>query len=368
MSNSKKILIILFILLFIAIGVFLVYNFLFKKTPPEKIPSEEVSYHYEENVPPAEKRIKTISKEPVVSPIIGNDNKIKYYSAINGNLWECDINGNNFKLVSSKNRKGLIKVLWSPNKTESILIFSINDKIKKYFYNYTTDRLKELSSNIKWIAFSPSGNKIAYQYIDEKSNNISIANPDGNNWQNILPTRIKDLIVEWPSSDKISIRTKPSGLAQSVLYTISVTDSSITKILTDIYGLSILWSPTGDKFIYSSTNNSGKNLTLNLRDKNGNISDLNIATLPEKCVWSVDDKTLYCAVPKILPNRAVLPDDYYKGLVSTSDEIWKINTQTKEKTLIIDTDYDVFSPLLSPYEKYLFFINKKNGYLYRLTL
>ena len=54
MSNSKKILIILFILLFIAIGVFLVYNFLFKKTPPEKIPTEEVAYYYEENVPPTE--------------------------------------------------------------------------------------------------------------------------------------------------------------------------------------------------------------------------------------------------------------------------------------------------------------------------
>jgi Tol biopolymer transport system component len=185
---------------------------------------------------------------------------------------------------------------------------------------------------------------------------------------------MKDLIVEWPSADQISIRTRPSGLAQSVLYTINPSTSDFQKVLSDIYGLTVLWSPSGEKILFSETDNNGHNLKLKVANKDGQIvKELDITTWPEKCVWSQDERIIFCAVPRGLPTTAIWPDDYYKGLFSTVDDFYKINLETNQKTLLVETEqtktgYDASQLILSPQEDYLIFVNKKDGLLYSLRL
>jgi len=57
---------------------------------------------------------------------------------------------------------------------------------------------------MRWITWSPSRDKIAYQFYNSQTgdNNISISNPDGSDWTIVFQTRMKDLIVEWPDPSK----------------------------------------------------------------------------------------------------------------------------------------------------------------------
>ncbi|GAJ16386.1 unnamed protein product, partial [marine sediment metagenome] len=97
--------------------------------------------------------------------------------------------------------------------------------------------------------------------------------------------------------------TKPSGLAQGVVYIIDLATDDFQKILGETYGLTALWSPLGDKLLFSETDNQGKNLKLKIADlAKSTIGELNFVTLPEKCVWGQDNRTLFCAVPKTIPN------------------------------------------------------------------
>jgi len=380
--SLKKILIILIILLTLIVGLLVVYNFFLKEpipsgtTPEGQLPQGEESVTGETR-PVSRAKIKAISQEPVLNPVVDGQ-KVKYYLKSNGNVFESNFDGSQSIRIFSNILSNLLQVLWSPNnKDEIIAIFEEDGLLKKYFYDYNTGISVSLDRNIRWITWSPIEDKIAYQYYDSQTedNNISIANPDGSQWTNIFTTRMKNLIVEWLSSDQVAIRTKPSGLAQSVVYTINPVTGDFQKIISEAYGLTVLWSPFGDKLLFSETDNQGKNLKLKIVDlTKSTIGELNFVTLPEKCVWSQDNRTLFCAVPKAISNLAVLPDDYYKERISFTDDFWIINLDTEEKIQIYLPEsgkaatYDAKELLLSPLEDYLLFINKKDDLLYSLEL
>jgi len=372
--NLKKILIILIILLVLIAGTLIAYNLFLKEKPESDSEPTVALTTTTESYTAGE--IKAISQEPVIGPAIDNKT-VKYYLASNGNVYKSDLDGTDKTRISSAILPNLIKILWSPDRNKVIAVFEENGLLKKYSYDYSTGISTLLNRKIRWLSWSPTQNKIAYQYYDSQTedNNIAIANPDGSQWTNVLQTRMKNLIVEWPASQLISIRTKPSGLAQSVIYTINLIDGDFKKILNETYGFTVLWSPLGNKFLFSETDAQGKNLKLKMADLDKQTTkELDIVTLPEKCVWSKDNRTIFCAAPKSIPAHITLPDDYYKGIISFSDDFWQFNLDTQEKTQILKEEneealaYDAKELLLSPLEDYLLFVNKKDGLLYSLGL
>ncbi|TSC53323.1 MAG: Uncharacterized protein LiPW39_335 [Parcubacteria group bacterium LiPW_39] len=385
--NTKKLFIIVLILLVLVAGTLLVYNLFLKDREAPALPGNGATVSPgvtptagvgggAAGGQPVVLKIKPISKEKVMAPTIGEDGKtVKYYSRLNSQVWESGFDGSGLKKISSVALTNLIKILWSPDKEKVIGIFSENDKIKKYFYDYTSNQSALLNERIGYIAWSPDSKKIAYQFTDAsgEQSNISLANPDGTGWKNIFKTRLDNLIVEWPSAEKISLRQPVSGLAQGILYAVNSQSGDFSKILSDIFGLNIRWSPKADKILYSSTDNRGRNPQINLTDERGaNFKDLKMSGLVDKCVWSYDDRTVYCALPQEISANATWPDDYYKGLVILADDFYKINLETNEKTKIAGSteqvSYDAQELFLSPKEDYLFFVNRADGLLYNLRL
>ncbi|MBU1102633.1 hypothetical protein KJ853_03195 [Patescibacteria group bacterium] len=392
--TSKKIFIIAIILLALVGATLLVYNLFFKESltseqpeasgslPPGRdngisssLPGGTTSQPGQ-SVSPADLKFKPISQEKVYGATIGEDGKtVKYFSRAIGNIFESDFNGASLKKISSVTLSGLIKAIWSPDKEKIIGIFSENNKTSKYTYDYSNGQSSVLNTDIGWIAWSPDSKKIAYHYVpgDSDEGNISVANPDGSNWKNIFKTRLADLIVEWPVKEKISIRTPASGLAQSLVFAINSESGDFAKILSDLYGLSIKWSPKADKILYSSTNSRGKNPALFLSDEKGAaVKDLKLSGLADKCVWSKDNRTIFCALPQEISANAVWPDDYYKGLIILKDDIYKINLETGEKIKITGSSpqfgFDAQDLFLAPKEDYLFFVNRGDGLLYSLKI
>ena len=388
-TNLKKILIVLVIVLILALIAFLVYNFFFKK-PAEEAGGPGGLPPGEEGTPPAggveeetttpnpELKIKSLSTERILAPTLSADRtKVIYYSAENGNVWQVAFDASDKVQISSTFLNNLVKIIWSPDKTKVISIYQDEaENITKNIYDYKTGKVYPLSSNIQEITWSPNSDKIAYQYTNEATgeNNISTANSDGTKWQNVFQIRMKNLNLDWIGS-QISFYEKPSGIAPGSLFLLNPLTKNLTKVLSDIYGLSVKWSPQKDRVLYSKTASGGKNISLYVAEKDGsNEANTTVSTLAEKCVWSQDNRTIFCAIPKNINEAAILPDDFYKGLFTADDEFWKINLDTGEKTALLQNwernneMYDAVDLFLSPLEDYLFFVNKKDGLLYSVEL
>jgi len=382
----RKILIVLITFLIIVLIGLLVYSILFKN-PFEKeraegqLPEvEEGEFQPEEGLeetgPSPELKVRAISKERVLAPTLSSDKlKVIYYSPIDGLLWESSFDGTGLTQVTQEPIKNLFDVIWSPNKKEIISVhYNPDETVLKYYRGLETGAQSFLNSKRREISFSPDGKKIVYQFFDESTgeNYISIADPTGANWQNLAQIKIKEVNLDWGEAG-ISFYEKSSGLTPSSLFLLNPLTKSITKVLSEIYGFSAKWSPQGDKILFSKTNDKGKNIYLYVASKEG-VEQTPIGPgLVEKCVWSNDNRTLYCAVPKNIDSAEVLPDDFYKGKFISNDEFWKINTETGEKINLlenerIDYEFDAVSPFLSPLEDYLFFVNKNDGLLYSIEL
>lgn len=370
--SRKKLLIIIIALIILIVAVFLIYYFFFKGNAPDSSTGNELTA--------ASKKIQRLfplSQEKVISPTVNSSgNKIRYYSKANGNIYEVNFDGTGLSRVSSANLAGLLDILWSPDKEKVIGIFQKNSQTEKYLHDYQAGQSTLLNEKIGQVAWSPDGKKIAIQTFDsdKQTNTISISNADGSELKDIFQTRMEDLILEWPTIDKISIRTKTSGLSDGLVIVVNPDTGVFYRAIGNVFGLNIKWSPLGNNFLYSATSTEGKNISLSLTDQTGqNKKSLGLASLVEKCVFSQDNRTLFCAVPQKISENAIWPDDYYKGLITTADRFYKINYENNETELIFapgenDKSYDASDVFLSPKEDYLFFTNKKDGLLYSLKL
>ncbi len=375
MKKSTKIFLIISLLILVA-GLVFLYYFLAKPEQKEQQPIQKKPAPTEQIETEEKRKLIQITDRYLTAPFVDEkNNKIRYIAKSNGLLYETDLEGKNESKIPFVGLGGLVKTIWSDSGDKFINIYSDAFGIKRFFYDLKSKKTEPLNKNITWVAYMPKTDKLAYHYYDsfQNINSIAISDPDGKNAKSILNTRLKDVRLRWINEEKISISTAPSGLAQNILYYTDINNPKMIKVLSDIYGLTYKWSENGSKIIFSQTDEKGKNLKLMSANGSGlNITDLKTKTLPEKCVFLSDNINVICAEPQEIPQEAIMPDDYYKKLVITNDTLWKINTETSKKDMLYsfaeDINFDVSELYLTKDEKYLYFINRTNGFLYRLEL
>jgi hypothetical protein len=227
-----------------------------------------------------------------------------------------------------------------------------------------------LPDNISDLSLSYDGTKIFY--LLNTSENVSgiILNLSDNKKTQVFDSRFTEWLSFWPNSKMITLTTKPSGTTTGYMYAIDPSRKDLNRILGAVNGLITLTSPNGKLVLYS---NSG--LALNVYDVESRGSSLlGLNTLAEKCVWGKGSDVVYCAISKFV-SGGIYPDRWYKGEISFSDEIWKINIESGVTTKLIDPisvaggeEIDGIKLMLDNNEDYLFFVNKKDSYLWKLDL
>ncbi len=227
-----------------------------------------------------------------------------------------------------------------------------------------------LPENITDLAVSPDTLKIFYLFNSGENAFGITAGFLGDKKTQVFDSPATGWLSAWPSAKLITLATKPSGAAPGYLYALNPDTKSLTRVLGGINGLTALASPDG-KLVLSADSSLG----LNIYDIEGRGSTaLSTRTLPEKCVWGKSGVAIYCAVPKFIES-AIYPDAWYKGEVSFNDEIWKIDALSGTGTIILDPikepggeEIDGIKLSLDEGENYLFFVNKKNSYLWEMIL
>ncbi len=382
----KKVFIISVILFGVTLLIWGVYNFAFKKSDNSVMTTtqkeQQVVQLPKTNpvvVVTKPEKIVPVSKEPVLGAVADKKTeKISFYSALDGTVWQIDTDGLNLIQTASVKLSGLVGANWSPDKTKVLTTF--NKDGKNIFFTY--DNVKkvgvQLKENLDSVVWDGLGGKIIYKYYDAKTKkrSLSIANPDGSDWQTIIgdiPFR-KISMSAVPLTSVVSFWNFPSASEESVLQLVSSAGGEVKNIFKGQFGGDYLWSPDGSQALVSSLKDKNeKTLMLGLVSFQGEYRELGIPTMVSKCVWSIDGKNIYCALPGGIPTGSIMPDDYQSKKFTTNDTFWKINTVTGSKERIVElTDindvYDVATPFLSSTEDSLFFINRLDGKLYRVGL
>jgi hypothetical protein len=226
-----------------------------------------------------------------------------------------------------------------------------------------------LPDNISDISISPDNGKIFY--LLNTGDNVSgiVMNLKDSKKTQIFDSPFTEWISNWAGDRMITLNTKASGLALGYLYGLDIGKKTPSKILGGINGITSLPSPNGKNFIYSDNDLNLKTYNIDTRQS----LVLGLKTQAEKCVWDSGSIFIYCAVPKN-PPQVVYPDSWYQGEISFNDQIWKINTTTNESTILVDPmeiageEVDGIKLMLDKDEHSLFFVNKKDSFLWSFDL
>lgn len=373
MGVIKKIFIVSTVLLLVCFVFFGIYMIAFKKNDVQMGENKRNDLDIVDIV---SEKMTNITSDSVVAATIGPDGEtVRYYDGVDGRVWTMTLRGTNKEIMNSESMGVPQDVKWSPDGSAAILIY---DNGEVYVYNHTTNTKNKLRDGMDDVKWSGVSGKILYKYYDETTSerSLNIADADGTNWKKIadLPYRFTDftqipssiLTAFWPRADKDLV---------SELFTVgTVNIGAPKKIFSDLRGVDYLFSPDGKKVLVSSVDENGKNLTMGIMDANGkNYNDLMIPTIVKKAVWSDDSKYVYYALPSNVPENVVWPNDYTDKGFTTQDTFFRLEISSGKKTRIIELDdikekIDASALFLSPAEDQLFFINRINNLLYRLSL
>lgn len=315
-----------------------------------------------------------LSDVAAISPTISDD-KIFYYSKVSGNVFSTDFEGKSRNTVTNISIPNLITTLWSFDRSKAINIYKENELTKKVLFNFTSQKATQLDSRIKFINFSPNKDRIVYQFIDPSlnTNKIAVSDPDGLNWKSLQSIRMEDVKLFWPKEDVVAILTAPSGLVKGSLLAINPDNGgALNKVISEIFGLTVKFSPDGNTILYSQTDQYGHNPTLYTIKDGSSPDKMSVSTISDKCAFSINNN-IYCAVPSKINGSLILPDDFYKNTANFSDIFFKIDASNNRSSAIFDPtdlkyDFNASDLIVSPDESHIVFINKKDGLLYSIKI
>ncbi|MDP2648126.1 MAG: hypothetical protein Q8P35_02710 [Candidatus Yanofskybacteria bacterium] len=302
------------------------------------------------------RRLTAISQQNAVSPAISaNRNKVLYYEAAIGRVFETDIEGRGEVTISENKLSGFIRTFWSPNKREVISEFRNSSGIQFRYYNYETNRTATLPQNIRSLTFSPDGQEIAYFQTKGEMGMVYLALPDGSNPKKIFDTRILDIKLLWPSAQQIIIQTSQNSISNILILS---PEGGIARILSEQKSLRHVWSPSGNKVLFSTLSSDNISSLSVLDIMTRSQTAIGLKTSADKCVWSIDERTVICAVAKS---------------TTVSEDIFKIDVSSMRQELLFTGDLN--SPPISaedlflmPGENYLIFLNAIDDRLYSLKI
>ncbi len=398
MQRKTAIILIISAVALLAIGFAVFYFFFFRgqeDLPPDATTfpkSGEVGFEEEKPTVLEETRedgsfkpiLRQLSTTPVAGAVIGGKESavVRYIDTATGNVMEIPPAGGETKRLTNTTIPKVYEALW--NKTGNGVILRYLKDDTDIIQTYSA-RLKSgtsgaegelqgtfLPNDIIDLTLSPNTDEVFY-IREEKSGTVGIRSLfSGSGRSEIWRSPTREWLTSWPTTNSLFLTTKASVLARGMAVRVDRSSGAEEVLLREVFGLTTLPGPKARKVLYSESTGSGINLYIHdISKKSSEL--LSLATFPEKCVWSLDEKDALCGVPTFI-REGSYPDSWYQGVVSFSDSVWSISAENGASTLVSDLSetadrpLDLIRPILSVDEKFLIFINKTDGTLWSLQL
>ena len=226
--------------------------------------------------------------------------------------------------------------------------------------SYITPNIDQLALNTKTkqlLSVQPSG-----QY----NSVVSLQPWDGSKGKLLATMPTKGWLPLITKDGRMFLTQRPADGIEGYTYSLSAS-GVLTPFVRNIPGLITLPQPNGKGYLYSQSSGGGLSITL-VATSTGLVIPLQ--TIADKCVWALSEIAVYCAVPKSITTRSFI-NDWYRGVIHTQDEWWKIDTSTS--TRIYDPagdniSFDVEDPTIDPSGSYLIFRDRTDESLWALRV
>ncbi len=410
MSKKKAYIILSVVVALVIIGLAIFYFFFRGSAGPVVPPPDDLTFPVGPDIPPSDgittptgpgpedyqyynrpqeyaQRLRLISSLPVSGATLFDRNAevfIRYVERANGHVYEAKTTSNDAPYrISNTTIPKIYEALWVQN-GDGVILRYLKDGVVQTFYaaldpesDSTTEReLTDgtfLPADIDAIAVSPAEDKIFYITKNSLGSTGARSNPNGTSRAQLFTSPAREWSALWETAGDIVLYTKPSANIGGYAYVLDASTGKRDRLIGETNGLTVLPNHDGTFVLFSKIANGRIGLNyLSTEDKT--VKELGVSTLPEKCLWSAKNESIiYCAVPDLL-NFANYPDSWYQGVVSFTDNLWKINIETGETTIILnppsvaERTMDITNLTLDDSEQYLLFTNKKDLSLWLLDL
>jgi len=319
----------------------------------------------------------TTKKAPtvkVVAPKFEMIPSLRYVEKATGHVYQLSLADMSVGKVSNSTIPQIYEAIFDGTGSTVVYRYLSSDTniISSYLASFGGASGEFLPSNILDVSLSPD--KTKFFYLTQNINGVTGTTRSFNETKsnNVWSSSYTEWLSQWVTPNKIYVTTKASGTVDGNLFSINTTNGIMTKVFGGVPGLTTLANNDGSLVLYNISTDLGPRLKI-YNVKNRQVEDLNTFGLPEKCVWSSDGISVYCAIPDSIPgDKTQYPDSWYQGIASFDDWFVKINTSTNTIDTIVNsndkTPVDGTHLFLGKNEGQLFFINKKDYTLWSLDL
>lgn len=367
----RRILIILIVLAIIAGVAYLVWSFGLRTEQPIEEPPIGGSLPVEEtpggNGKPV-RSLSVVSSERVFDFWLNRETGDTWYFTEDGRIFAVDKDGTETS-ISAQPVKNVRDLSASPDGSLAVVSYGTPERLLFAIYDAeAANWLKPLPQGTAAAAWSPLKNELAYLKDEGASATLTIADFEGDTEREAARLSVKGSDLLWVASDTLYVSNRPSFSIPGSLWSFDLSDRTLKPVIKDEPGLMTAWTADGKIGLKFTTKENGESALTIVSDKNEPAARASIGlTLPSKCALAAEK--IYCAVPKNLPAEARLPDDYLKHAFYTDDVFvaidpanWTAETVFEPSRLTIDAEK------IAVYGDALYFVNRYDGLLYKLTL
>lgn len=309
--------------------------------------------------------------EGAIEPTYAITPAVRYVERATGHIYQTDLDSNTSGKISNSTIPGVYEVLFDGTANSTIYRYVSNDNMTITSFLATLGGSSNfLPNDIMSLSISPDKTKF-FSIIKTKTGIVGTTKSfDGTKTNQVFTSSFSDWLPQWVGENSVYLTSKPSYLVPGSVFSLNILNGTLTKLFGGINGLTTLANEKGGLILFGASLTNGP--TLNIFDITNHTSvDLGVYGLPEKCIWSLDNINIYCALPNTIMGTEY-PDSWYQGLYSFTDYFVKINTKTKDVSTLAnsqnETAIDATNLFMSKTEDKLFFTNKKDYTFWSLDL
>lgn len=313
----------------------------------------------------------TSSSTPQVSTT--PDVEVRFIDRASGNVYSYVAHARTLTRISNKTLPGIQQAAWVSDGSRAYAQFLAStggeEHVNTYSMNADSGDGYLLENDLAQVQVA--GSSTLFTLFSGTTGSVgTISRADGSNSKTLFSSVLSAITVH-PTSGDLFATNKPSSQIDGYGFQISRATGSFSRILGPYRGLSVLPNASGSSVIYSYTDGGTFHLRV-LNTATRATTALPLATLAEKCVWSADGLSIYCAVPTNM--QGDLPDSWYQGVATFSDRIWKIDLSQRIATLVVDpsqvgkVSIDAVNLSIDASEDVIVFSDKHSGALYAYDL